>query len=102
MTAGCRTAANRSLIIPALILASFVIAACGSDGDNGTNSTVPTTEPAATATGASGSTGKPGTDGGQEMTPDDKAPQSAGDKREPAPDDVISDRPGGPATPVNP
>ena len=37
-----------------------------------------------------------------EVTPKQKAPASAGDKSRNAPDDVISERPGGPGKPVTP
>ncbi|MCB0870450.1 MAG: hypothetical protein KDB52_06420 [Solirubrobacterales bacterium] len=45
-----------------------------------------------------------GSDGGTttEITPDKKAPESAGDKSKNAPDDVVSEKPGGSGTPVSP
>jgi hypothetical protein len=95
-----------------LLLACGAIAvgltACGSDngdsGDSGTSGT----DVAAGATGKQGNSGKQagsgkknsGKQGGQ-ITPGKKAPDSAGDRDKNAPDDVISDKPGG-AKPVNP
>jgi hypothetical protein len=67
------------------------LAACGSDDDG------------------SGSSGTTGTEVSQQMngkkkevTPDSKAPASAGDKDKNAPDDAISNRPGGPNKPASP
>lgn len=64
---------------------SFGIAACGSD-DNGSD----------------GNTATTGSRSGGEVTPDKKAPESAGDKANNAPDDVISDKPGGSVKPASP
>ena len=67
------------------------LAACGSD-DTG--------ESATTGTGVQTTGGQNGSQSGQ-ITPDKKAPDSAGERKN-APDDVISERPGGPDSPVQP
>lgn len=88
-------ASNRILVLPALLMLSATISACGSDGGSDAEPASPANQTPTKTTGKSGSTGKSGNAGEKEMTPDEKAPRSAGDKRESAPDDVISDRPGG-------
>lgn len=70
-------------------LLAFGLAACGSDGDK--SGSTPTTD----AEAAAKTTGTANQQGG-EITPDKKAPASAGDKSKNAPDRGISDRPGGP------
>jgi hypothetical protein len=90
------------------------LAACGSDDSNGGES--PSGDLTTTATGATGNTsgsgqpsnaGKKNTDKkdsgkqGNEVIPGKKAPDSAKDKDGKAPDDVISERPGG-SKPVSP
>ncbi len=89
---------KRLLALPALVLVSATLTACGSDDSDSPQAT----DPATMTTGNSGTTGRYGSAEGKEMTPDKKAPQSAGDKREKAPDDVISDRPGSAAKPISP
>lgn len=77
------------------------LAACGSSDDgspdgnqsNGSQSgKADESTPAAYDQGGSG-------DQGGEIKPEKKAPDSAKDKRGKAPDDVVSDRPGGPGDP---
>lgn len=84
---------------------AFSLAACGSgdeDPGNGEVSGASATkaiDSARTDHDGPGPTGQTG-----EFKPEKKAPDSAGDKRGMAPDDVISKRPGGPgsAPPVSP
>jgi hypothetical protein len=86
---------------------SLGLAACGSDDDGDSNGT--TTEVTSQMNGTTGGSGskakknggKKDKQGGQ-ITPGKKAPDSAGDKNKNAPDDAISDRPGGPGKPVSP
>lgn len=89
---------KRLLVLPAVVLVSATLVACGSDDSDSPQAT----DPATLTTGDSGTTGRYGSGDGNEMTPDEKAPQSARDKREKAPDDVISDRPGSAAKPISP
>lgn len=77
-------AASIALLAAAM---SFGVAACGSDdGDSGQSAS-----PQASGSNSSG-----------QVTPEKKAPESAGDKKKNAPDDVISDKPGGSSQPVQP
>lgn len=89
---------------------TFGLSACGSD-DNGDTGQTDTSDSALTTqaatTGDSGTTAtnnaKKNKDRqGDEVTPGKKAPNSAGDKKKNAPDDAISDRPGGPGRPIDP
>ena len=64
---------------------TFGLAACGSDDNESTDTSTSKYSGAA-----------------EEVTPDKKAPDSAGDKVKDAPDDVISDRPGGSVQPAQP
>lgn len=88
--------ANRLLNRTALLLASaalaFSLAACGSGSENEDAAGDGTGTPA----GVTGTSGKQG-----EFKPEKKAPESAGDRKD-APDKGISDRPGGPGSPVEP
>jgi hypothetical protein len=68
---------------------SLGLAACGSDDES------PATGGAGSNVESTGTTSKSGQTDGQ-VTPEKKAPDSAGDKGNAAPDDVISERPGGP------
>ena len=89
---------KRLLVLPALVLVSATLLACGSDDDASPQPADPVTR----TTGESGATDRYGSGDGKEITPDEKAPHSAGDKSENAPDDVISDRPGSSAKPISP
>lgn len=86
---------RRSFSRIAVLLAAGTMAlgllACGSD-DTGESTT---TDSGVQTTGKQN-----GSQGGQ-VKPDKKAPDSAGDRKN-APDDVISERPGGPDSPVQP
>jgi hypothetical protein len=104
---------------PALLVSATIalgLAACGSDDDNGGDSGTAGSDLATKSTnaaGTTGSTGKQGNSGkknsgkqnagkqGGEVVPGKKAPDSAKDKGGKAPDDAISNRPGGPK-PVSP
>jgi hypothetical protein len=70
-------------------LGAGFVAGCGSD-DSGNGNSGYKSEP-------SGSSGDTGTGQGGEITPDEKNPDSAGDRKD-APDKGISDRPGGPGS----
>lgn len=65
---------------------SLGFAGCGSDDETPTDGNTATDLPAKQSSSPSG-----------EVKPKQHAPESADDKRDKAPDDVISDRPGGPA-----
>ena len=81
---------NRFFRGTALLLTTGILAsgltACGSDSDDSGD--------ASTAGSSSGTTGQ--------VTPDSNAAASAGDKSPNAPDDGISNRPGGPGKPTSP
>ncbi|MCB8914966.1 MAG: hypothetical protein H6532_03940 [Thermoleophilales bacterium] len=90
---------SASLLIIGVL--SLGLAACGSD-DEGGNASNTATEAGAT-TGTTGRDATTGTTGqGGEMTPDNKAPASAGERDPNAPDKAISERPGGPNQPSSP
>lgn len=86
---------RRSFSRIAVLLAAGTMAlgllACGSDD---------TDESTTTDSGVQ-TTGKQNGSRGGQVKPDKKAPDSAGDRKN-APDDVISERPGGPNSPVQP
>ena len=92
----------RRALVWALTLAVLSLVAAGCGGDNSDND-APGSEPAVTTTGASGASGVTSPADGE--AGEGRAPESADDEREPAPDDVIGERPGaggdedpGPAT----
>lgn len=91
---------NRLLlaVIASALLLTGTVAGCGGDDDPSSISTGTTTP--ASATGATGETGS----GGKDAAGTVNGPASAKDDRKDAPDDVISDRPGGPnaGPPVSP
>lgn len=68
------------------------LVACGSDG-NGDSNPAGTADPDVATQAGENPT--------NEVTPEKKAPESAKDKKN-APDDAISNRPGGPSVPVSP
>ncbi len=88
---------SQALILTVATALAFGSAGCGSD-QSGNSDTAK--EPAASDSLPAGPRNqpedKPGGETSGEVRPPDKAPASANDRKDNAPDKVISDRPGGP------
>lgn len=87
---------GRAALVAVAAALTLGLGACGSDESRNDS---PAAGANATTTGNTGPQ-KPD-DGSTQVKPDKKQPDSAGDRKK-APDDVISDRPGGPDQPDRP
>ncbi len=98
---------NRKLEVLTLLFLTgslaFGITACGSSDSSPDDESAGKSEVEVAPEKKNATEGAPEKKGEAEVTPEKKAPDSAKDKRKNAPDDVISERPGGPApSPVSP
>lgn len=109
----------RGVLVGSMLVSAALLAGCGGSGDEQTDRPPISADVAATGetgttaeatipekragTGQPGETGTGGTPGaGSGKKNRGRNPASAADKRDEAPDDAISDRPGGPKPPGDP